>query len=219
MKIESIIQRKNGTRVTLDAPTRHYHFKPTDTDPRHLAEVTEASHIAMLLRIRDGYRAVDGEELPEDTTDTSKDAFTRELKGSSVHNATYTIKGGDTIELDDLVGMAFEDSGLSEDDWNDLADQERYEYIDRTLSELVDPPEEGATQETPPATAADAPTDDAKTPPTSATSASEGEGEGQGEEPEELSREEWAAKYKALYGRNPNKNLTVAQIKRAVVDA
>lgn len=209
MKIESIIQRKNGTRVTLDAPTRHYHFKPTDNDPRHLAEVTEASHIAMLLRIRDGYRAVEGEELPEDTTDTSKDAFTRELKGSSVHNATYTIKGGDTIELDDLVGMAFEDSGLSEDEWNDLADQERYEFIDRTLSELVDPPEEGVTPETPPASAADAPT--------SATSSSEGEGEG--EEPEELSRDEWAAKYKALYGRNPNKNLTVAQIKRAVVDA
>lgn len=213
MKIESLIKRKNGTRVTLDAPTRHYHFKPTENDPRHLAEVTEASHISMLLRIRDGYRAVDGEELSEDTGD-AKEAFTRELKGSTVHNTTYTIKGGDTIELDDLVGMAFEDSGLSEDEWNDLADQERYEFIDRTLSELVDPPVEGANPETPPAPVASEPTDDAKTPPNSAD-----EGEGEAEEPAELSREEWAAKYKALYGRNPNKSLTIAQIKRAVVDA
>lgn len=219
MKIESLIKRKNGTRVTLDAPTRHYHFKPTEDDQRHLAEVTEASHIAMLLRIRDGYRAVEGEELPEDDNDSGKKLGERVLVGSNVHNATYIIKGGDEITLGDLVNMAFEDSGLSEDEWNDLADQERYEFIDTTLAELQGLPDEDAPAPVQENTSeSDSGKQKDETPPPAPENTSD-TAEADEAADKELTRDEWVEKYKALYGRNPAKSLTVAQIKRAVVEA
>lgn len=139
MKIESIIKRTGGTVVDLDAPTRQYHFKPEDGQPHeapHVAIVTEASHIAMLLRIREGFRAVEGEEAPESDQADGFLAPGQTLTGSSVHNATYPIAGDETITLGELVVMAFQDSGLSYEQWEDLADQERYEYIDSTLREL-----------------------------------------------------------------------------------
>ena len=133
MKIESLIKRKNGTKVQLDAPKREYHFAPESgnfNDP-HVCEVEEESHARILLRISGGYRLAEGEKsLPDEDINPPR------LKGSAVHDARYTIKGGDTVELEDLVNMAFEDSGLDEDDWNELADQQRYEYIDTTLREL-----------------------------------------------------------------------------------
>lgn len=133
MKIESMIKRKNGTKVQLDDPKREYLFTPESgnfNDP-HVCEVEEESHARILLRISGGYRVAEGETAPPD-----EDLTPPRLKGSAVHDARYTIKGGDVIELDDLVNMAFDDSGLDEDEWNELADQQRYEYIDTTLREL-----------------------------------------------------------------------------------
>lgn len=133
MKIESLIKRKNGTKVQLDAPKREYLFAPESgnfNDP-HVCEVEEESHARILLRISGGYRLAEGEKgLPDEDINPPR------LKGSAVHDARYTIKGGDTIELEDLVNMAFDDSGLDEDEWNELPDQQRYEYIDTTLREL-----------------------------------------------------------------------------------
>ncbi|AXF51440.1 putative endoglucanase [Erwinia phage Pavtok] len=147
MKIECLIIRPGGTKVDFDAPKRQYHFKPdAEFDGRHIATVGETSHAAMLLRIREAYRAVEGDVVQapgEDDTDLP----TRVLNGSQVHDARYVIHGGDEIELDDLVSMAFDDSGLSEAEWNDLPDQERYEFIDATLSELVNG--ESGSQEPP----------------------------------------------------------------------
>ncbi|AEY69601.1 hypothetical protein PEp14_00012 [Erwinia phage PEp14] len=148
MKIECLIIRPGGTKVDLDAPKRQYHFRPSDEfDGRHVAEVGEASHAAMLLRIREAYRALDADE-PAPTGDDEDQLPTRVLNGSQVHDARYTIHGGDEIELDDLVSMAFEDSGLSEAEWNELPDQERYELIDATLTELQGP--DRAEEQTPP---------------------------------------------------------------------
>lgn len=135
MKIQCLIIRPGGTKVDFDAPKRQYHFKPSSDDPRHIAEVGEASHAAMLLRIREAYQPVDG-DVVQSASDEGSDLPNRVLAGSSVHDARYTIHGGDEIELEDLVSMAFDDSGLSEAEWNDLPDQERYEYIDATLTEL-----------------------------------------------------------------------------------
>lgn len=141
MKIESIIKRSGGTVVDMDAPTRQYHFKPEDGLPHespHVAIVTEDTHARMLLRIREGFRLVEGEHT--DDGGGSADGFLpkgQKLIGSNIHNASYQIHGGETIELDDLVVMAYQDSGLSFDEWQDLPDQTRYEYIDATLAELV----------------------------------------------------------------------------------
>lgn len=133
MKIESLIKRAGGSFVEMDAPSRTYHFAPTDSDTRHIADVEEQVHARALLRIKEGYAAVDGESF-DDGVDAPQDE--RTLKGSAVHSAAYEIVGGDSIPLQDLVNMAFDDSGLSESEWNMLDDQERYDYIDTTLAEL-----------------------------------------------------------------------------------
>ena len=134
MKIESLIKRSGGTFVDMEAPTKQYHFKPSEDDDRHIANVDEEHHAKALLRIKEGYRAVDA----EDDEPENNPVPDRQLNGSVVHNASYTIKGGDTILLADLIDMAFDDSGLTEQEWNELGDEERYEYINITLKELVD---------------------------------------------------------------------------------
>lgn len=58
MLIESIIQRKNGTTVTLDGVD--YRFQPTPDDKRHLAEVEHEPHVMQLLAIKEGFRPADG---------------------------------------------------------------------------------------------------------------------------------------------------------------
>lgn len=131
MKIESILKRKGGTKVTIER--ENYHFKPTETEPRHLAEVNIQSHIAQLLRIPEGYRVPEGEVLDDSFMDEVKDAL--KLNGSNIHAAKYQI-GDREISLEELVLMAFEDSGISRLDWNELEDEDRYEYINRTLEEL-----------------------------------------------------------------------------------
>lgn len=144
MKIESLIKRSGGTFVDMEAPTKQYHFKPSDEDDRHIANVDVEHHAKTLLRIKEGYRAVDAED-DEPENDPVPD---RQLNGSVVHNASYTIKGGDTILLADLIDMAFDDSGLTEQEWNALGDEDRYEYINITLKELVDGEHDNGEEET-----------------------------------------------------------------------
>lgn len=213
MKIESLIKRKNGTKVQLDAPKREYLFAPESgnfNDP-HVCEVEEESHARILLRISGGYRLAEGEKgLPDEDINPPR------LKGSAVHDARYTIKGGDVVELEDLVNMAFEDSGLEEDDWNELADQQRYEYIDTTLRELQEGFHE--TNDT------GKPGDDEKT--GDAKDNNEGKDESQKEEkpkaedkPKEgdlPSRKELVAAFKEKFGRNPSNKMSVEDLYHAI---
>lgn len=213
MKIESLIKRKNGTKVQLDAPKREYHFAPESgnfNDP-HVCEVEEESHARILLRISGGYRLAEGEKgLPDEDINPPR------LKGSAVHDARYTIKGGDTVELEDLVNMAFEDSGLDEDDWNELPDQQRYEYIDTTLREL----QEGFHETI----------DDGK-PGNDANSGDNNEGDAgkdenqQQDEPKAEEkpkdgdlppRKELVAAFKEKFGRNPSNKLSVEDLYNAI---
>lgn len=73
MKIESIIRRADGTKVTLDRT--NYTFSPADKenpDSPHICDVTDPRHIAALLAITEGYRPADGEEIPEDVVAVSR---------------------------------------------------------------------------------------------------------------------------------------------------
>lgn len=223
MKIESLIRRAKGSRVRLDAPTVHYHFKPTETDPRHLAEVFEKSHIAALLRIREAFAPADDSEdeqpNPQGEQKPDLNQFERVLVGSNVHNATYIVKGGDEIALGELVEMAFEDSGLDEAQWNDLADQERYEFIDRVLAELQGKTDEDDAPPPPPA-----PQDDTAPPPAAQQTDTpppppEGKSEENTEADKAKERDHWAAEYKLKFNREPNKRMTAVQLKRAVENA
>ncbi len=133
MKIESIIKRKHGTKVVMHAPDRTYHFRPeedSDTAP-HVAEVDVENHALTFLRIPEGYRLAEGEELPEGVKAEDDDV----LNGSTVHSASYLING-ETVLLGELVSMAFDDSGLDTKQWNELSDEDRYGYIDATLKDL-----------------------------------------------------------------------------------
>lgn len=133
MKIESIIRRPQGTVVELPNPTIEYHFLPSATDPRHLAEVSEQSHISMLLRIKEGYRAAEEVEELEDTNSGDEPI---PLLGSVQHNPVYIIAGGDEITLDAVVEMAQKDSGETREAWNDLDDEDRHSWIDQVLADL-----------------------------------------------------------------------------------
>lgn len=56
MKIECILKRAGGTQIVLGKTS--YHFKPDDQD-RHVANVEDADHIEILLRIPEGYQPLD----------------------------------------------------------------------------------------------------------------------------------------------------------------
>jgi hypothetical protein len=58
MKIESLLRRPGGTKVTLDG--REYHFKP-DAQGREIADVLNSDHVGIFASIREGYRI-----LPDD---------------------------------------------------------------------------------------------------------------------------------------------------------
>lgn len=56
MKIESILKRAGGTKVTIEGV--EYHFK-ADKDGREYAEVSNDSHAAIFLSIPEGYARVE----------------------------------------------------------------------------------------------------------------------------------------------------------------
>lgn len=227
MKIECLIRRAGGSRVQMEAPKREYHFKPGDNEQRHIANVDVESHAKAFLRIKEGYRAVDGEDLPKDDPQDSTPG--RELKGSAVHNASYIIKGGDEIGLEDLVNMAFDDSGLDETAWNNLPDHERYEFIDTTLLELqngeqsedapiftnVGEPVNATAQQieadkgTPTVNLQDGEADESE-------NSKDADGNGIDDDLEELTRKELEPLYVEKFGRAPSSRMKVEDIKRAL---
>jgi hypothetical protein len=129
MKIESIIRRKDGTKVEMG--DMKYHFKPSENDPRHLEEVTNTIHIARFLSITEGYRVPVGEAVPElPAAPVAQDAGF--LIGSDAFQPVYQI-GGREVQLGELVREAFETSELTEDQWNKLQQEERDSYIQDEL--------------------------------------------------------------------------------------
>lgn len=227
MKIECLIRRAGGSHVQMDAPKREYHFKPGDKEQRHIANVDVEHHAKALLRIKEGYRAVEGEDLPEG--DAPEDNTDRQLKGSTIHSASYKIKGGDEVSLEDLVNMAFEDSGLDEDAWNGLADHDRYQFIDTTLGELQDGEQ---SEDAPIITRVGEPVNateqqaeaDKGTPTVDLHDADQNDGEqdkdadgnGIDDDLEDLTGKELIPLYEAKFGRKPSRQMKVDDIRRAL---
>ena len=213
MKIESLIKRKGGSVVEMDAPSRTYHFAPVSgkhEDP-HVADVEEQSHIRALLRIREGFRVLEGEAQQDDPVHDDD----LQLVGSNIHAASYKIKGGETISLDELVSMAFQDSGLDQDQWNNASDEERYGFIDATLLELQlgegDPEPEPVKQQEEP-----------DVEPT-ATQQTEGQAAQPAQEPAaeqqelgSMSRADLSDLYQKRFGRKPSTRMTIADIANAL---
>ena len=62
MRIESILRRPGGTRVTLGGV--EYHFVP-DADGREFCDVSNHEHAKILLAIPEGYRAAEAHKAAE----------------------------------------------------------------------------------------------------------------------------------------------------------
>ena len=211
MKIESLIKRKGGSVVEMDAPSRTYHFAPVSgkhEDP-HVAEVEEQSHIRALLRIREGFLVLDGEAQQDDPVHDDD----LQLVGSNIHAASYKIKGGETISLDELVSMAFQDSGLDQDQWNNASDEERYGFIDATLLELQlgeGEPEPVKQQEEPDVEPAATQQTEEQAPPPAQEPAAEQQELGS------MSRADLSDLYQKRFGRKPSTRMTIADIANAL---
>lgn len=216
MQIESLIRRPNGTKVELDDV--QYHFKPKDEDPRHIAEVKREEHIRSFLSIPEGYQPVEGEKVSQKMQkQLDEDAA---LNGSAVHAAQYEFHG-EKVKLDDIVLMAFDDSGLTREEWNDLDDQSRYVYLDQTIASLKgdekepveivpkDTPMTGEGQ--PQVSSADTGTATTKTNQQLPEVIEEADDSGK-----ELDRDALAEKYKAKFGRKPHHTLSAERIKQAL---
>ncbi|NTE96691.1 hypothetical protein [Agrobacterium tumefaciens] len=227
MKIECILQRKDGTTVTLDDTT--YRFKPAGDDPRHIADVSIQSHIRRFLGIPEGYQSAEpvaaAVKVPDDKP-----------VGSLVHSASYTLADKSVITLEELVSRAFKESGMTIREWNELSDEDRYEQIDTTLGEIEQKAEEdaepghfgevGGRPSEPPAetTVTEQPTIAPQVEPEQ-DDESEADDSGDQEEPpvteqssdsatDELDREKLAAEFEVRFGRKPNGRLSAVRIKQ-----
>ena len=62
IKVECIIRREGGSRVTIGKNT--YHFKP-QADGAHVCEIDHPPHLSRLLSISEGYRVYDPDLVDE----------------------------------------------------------------------------------------------------------------------------------------------------------
>lgn len=238
MLIESLIQRTNGTEVEMDNPKKNYHFKPTEEDQRHIAEVSVQEHIKRFLSIREGFRAVNVDDLDDLDEDDDNPQIDADLNGSVIHSAQYEILGGDIITKDELIRMAFDDSGLEVDQWNALEDQDRYGFIDATLSELLgskrDEDDTAEDEALKPVDADDDTTADANADADSGASADESSSEADEESEDEsnngadlngngindnlegMTLKQLEPLYVEKFGRKPSRSMRAEDIKRAL---
>lgn len=217
MLIESIIKRVPPTEIVLGDTT--YKFKPDDKG-RHVAEVTDKHHIARLLSISEGYQLADDEPLPKSVkAELNKEIEERAkqqpilapvddgvLKGSTVHLATFTIKG-EQVSIEDVIADAHEMSGMTTAEWNAMPDDARHDLIDAALDAMSDDDNDPANPETPPAPDATAPTEPAAAdmvpakPPATPEAAAADE------------REALALEYKAKFGAKPHYKWAIEKIR------
>lgn len=152
MKIQCVLIRAGGTKADLDGI--EYHFEPL-VDGAHVADVTIEKHIDRFLSIPEAFKVYHGSETPEGkpvaleakaasapVVDERKPA---RLSGSSQHPAEFTIAGKTYAQID-VVRKAFEASGLSEDEWNELDEDERAAKLDIMLDALADEADAGNSE-------------------------------------------------------------------------
>ena len=134
MKIECILKRAGGTVAELEGV--EYHFAPQD-DGAHVAEIEKRSHIERFLSIPSAYCIYDpsgAPKLPEPVAAVVEPELDM-LYGSDVHPASFEI-GTKTYQLGDVVRLAFENSGRSVEEWNDMEPEDRAAAIDVELDKL-----------------------------------------------------------------------------------
>lgn len=154
MNIQCLLARHGGTKVELDG--LEYHFQPLE-DGAHVANVEDKSHIDRFLSIPEGYKLYHGSLTPtaaavrvappgEDRKVAPVESRPEPLAGSSVHPQSFDINGA-TYSLETIVTQAFQASGMTPDQWNQMDEDDRHARIDMTLDDIAeskpaDPPTE-----------------------------------------------------------------------------
>lgn len=141
MKIECILLRPGGTFASIG--NTEYHFAP-DADDRHVADVKIEAHIERFLSIPEAYRIyrAAGTAEPEPVVVPPADepvvpeVDASELLASKSHPDAFTIEGK-AYALTDVALRAFQDSGLTVEDWNGLDDETRATKIDIVLDGIA----------------------------------------------------------------------------------
>lgn len=165
MKIECILKREGGSVVDLYGT--EYHFEPL-ADGAHVAEVTEETHIDRFLSISEAYKVYHGKDKPKgapkaigeaEPANVPAPAGTKPvgaLAGSEQLPPQFEIDGKVITQLE-AVQAAFDASGMTSDEWNELADEERAAKIEIALDEMADAAEAGAGEGTDEVKTPDAP--------------------------------------------------------------
>lgn len=149
MNIECILRRKGGTVVEM--PGKTYHFAPTQDDERHIADVNIDAHVERFLSIREAYRIArtpGAEAVESDATASLRGTVppidnpptvTVDAAQLKVAGATFPPSfdvNGKRYSLLDVTLRAFEDSGLTLEDWNGLDDEAIATKTEIVLDEL-----------------------------------------------------------------------------------
>lgn len=146
MKVQCILNREGGTKAEIDGI--EYHFEVL-ADGAHVAEVEHEAHIDRFLAIPEGYKVYHGEEEPKgkptklahhahtfgEAPKPAKTDFA--LAGSEQLPPQFEI-GGKVITQLDAVKLAFEASGMTSDEWNELGEDDRTAKIEIALDELAE---------------------------------------------------------------------------------
>lgn len=92
MKIESILKRPGGTKVTMGDSL--YHFAPNEQD-QHVAEVENPDHAKVFLNIPEGYRSLDPIQPQQVSLEDAETAVT------DLRNRLFTHNSEDRREWSD----------------------------------------------------------------------------------------------------------------------
>lgn len=156
MKIECILKREGGSVVDLGGI--EYHFEPV-ADGAHVADVEDKAHIDRFLSISEGYKLYHGKETPkgepkqigESTpvpAPVTGNKATAPLAGSDELPPQFEIDGKTITQLQ-AVQKAFDASGMTSDEWNELGQEERTAKIEIALDEIAEAGDEPNTEEKP----------------------------------------------------------------------
>jgi hypothetical protein len=146
MKIQCVLIRQGGTKVDID--NVQYHFEPLP-DGAHVADVENEDHVDRFLAIAEGYKLYRGDLAPVGAPEAiepspvvipvfgEKPVVLGRLNGSDVHESSYEI-AGHVYSLTEIINIAFGNSEMSVEEWNDLPDDERLVKIDIALDDLAE---------------------------------------------------------------------------------
>jgi len=123
-QVDGSFERVIGTSVVFDTDDGPiiYQFRPTEKDPRHIAEVGNAEHAARLLSIVPTYKAVDAVPSEVSAILKANAPIEEEFIDPRVENKSYTREQLDGMKYPEVkkaaaerFGIALADSAKKED--------------------------------------------------------------------------------------------------------